>query len=156
MKNSRKQAAYRSVPAPERSRQMALVRSCGNRSTEWRLRLALVRRGIAGWTLHARELPGRPDFVFVEARVAVFVDGCFWHACRACGRPLPRTNRRYWSAKIAGNVRRARRVDAALRREGFVVLHVWEHALRTTEGIERATTRVARAVADRRALHGGD
>lgn len=66
--------------SPEiRSRVMAKVRSHRNRSTEWRLRSALVRVGIRGWTLNMADLIGKPDFVFPIQRLVMFVDGCFWH-----------------------------------------------------------------------------
>ena len=71
--------------SPVRSRAMAAVRGKGNITTERRLRLALVRAGIRGWQLHPKGLSGRPDFLFPEAKLAVFADGCFWHGCRKCG-----------------------------------------------------------------------
>ncbi len=115
---------------PERSALMAMVRSRGNRSTERRLRLALVKAGVKGWHLHARTIPGQPDFWFPKQRVALFVDGCFWHGCPRCLR-LPKGNRKYWRSKIDGNRKRARRVTRLLRANGIRVLRVWEHRLRT-------------------------
>src|ERR1035438_7375864 len=70
---------------------MRAIRSRGNRSTEVRLRGAVVRRGIRGWTLHPKEVFGVPDFFFKNCRVAIFVDGCFWHGCPRCGH-VPKTN----------------------------------------------------------------
>ena len=118
----------------DRSERMRLVRATGNRSTEWKLRAALVQGGIRGWRMHVRELPGCPDFVFVRRRVAVFVDGCFWHRCAVCKRPMPKSRADYWRAKIFGNVERARTVNADLSRLGYKVIRIWEHALRTAEG----------------------
>ena len=70
----------------------------------------------------------RPDFVFRSERVAVFVDGCFWHGCpRHATRPVG--NRKFWDAKLARNKARDREVSRALRRAGWTVLRIWECAL---------------------------
>lgn len=103
---------------------MGKIRGKGNRTTEVRLRLGLVRTAISGWCLHP-ELPGRPDFFFWNQKVAVFVDGCFWHGCPRCGH-IPRTNRAFWRAKIERNQNRGRRWDRLLNRRGISVLHIWE------------------------------
>jgi DNA mismatch endonuclease (patch repair protein) len=71
-------------------------------------------------------LPGSPDIRFARARVAVFVDGCFWHGCPQHGSH-PKTNAAFWSAKIARNRQRDLAVDAALQRLGWSVVRVWEH-----------------------------
>ena len=87
-----------------------------------------MRAGIRGWTLNAIDVCGKPDFVFRLHRLAVFVDGCFWHGCGTCQR-TPTSNRGYWDHKIARNRRRDRKVTMALRREGWRVLRIWEHQL---------------------------
>jgi DNA mismatch endonuclease (patch repair protein) len=112
-----------------RSRTMAAVKSTGNRSTERVLRARLVRSGVRGWRMHARDVAGCPDFVFDAAHVAVFVDGCFWHGCPSCHRP-PSSNQEYWTRKVARNVARDRRNARALRSGGWTVVRVWEHALK--------------------------
>jgi len=112
-----------------RSRTMSAVKSRGNRSTEVVLRARLVRAAVRGWRLHARDVPGCPDFVFDERRVAVFVDGCFWHGCPSCHRP-PSSNQEYWTAKVTRNCARDRRNTRLLRRDGWKVLRVWEHELK--------------------------
>lgn len=76
--------------------------------------------------LHQSDLPGTPDIVLSRPRVAVFVDGCFWHACPAHG-VRPRTNADWWATKLDGNVARDRRNDRALQDAGWLVVHVWEH-----------------------------
>ncbi|MGS2805675.1 very short patch repair endonuclease [Nocardia sp. MW-W600-9] len=70
--------------------------------------------------------PVRPDIVFTARRVAVFVDGCFWHACPEHGRS-PTTNEWYWTPKLRRNVTRDREADAALSTAGWTVVRVWEH-----------------------------
>jgi DNA mismatch endonuclease (patch repair protein) len=110
-----------------RSAVMGAVRSHGNRSTEL-LVIAIFRaHGITGWRRH-QPLPGKPDFVFRRERLAVFVDGCFWHGCPWHLR-MPASNVVYWNAKIARNMARDRRVNAELRRAGWRVIRLWEHAL---------------------------
>lgn len=110
------------------SRRMSAIRATKNRSTEARLRAWLARGGVRGWRLRPAGLPGKPDFLFPEARVVVFVDGCFWHGCPRCGN-VPGKNRPYWSAKIAGNAARDARNTARLAEQGYRVLRLWEHEL---------------------------
>ena len=89
--------------SPElRSRVMAAVHSSGNRSTEGRLRQALKKAKLWGWKTQAKELPGSPDFVFAREKIAVFVDGCFWHGCKNHCR-IPSNNQDYWLTKINRN-----------------------------------------------------
>ena len=111
----------------KRSAVMALIRSRGNRATELRL-IALMREyGITGWRRNAPVF-GKPDFIFRRERVAVFVDGCFWHGCpRHATKPATRAE--WWAAKLARNAQRDRAVTRTLRRAGWRVLRVWECAL---------------------------
>ncbi len=74
---------------------------------------------------HSR--PVRPDIVFTRARVAVFVDGCYWHGCPDHGRRDGGINETYWGPKIARNVERDRIHDAALAAAGWTVVRIWEH-----------------------------
>jgi len=126
----------------ERSRRMSGVRSKGNRSTEWKFRSALLRRGVSGWKMHVRSLPGVPDFFFPGRNLVVFIDGCFWHGCPRCRRPLPQANRAYWANKLQSNMTRARRVTRELRRQGFTVVRLWEHELRSRRSLERLLSRL--------------
>src|SRR5712692_8765186 len=73
----------------------------------------------------AADLPGSPDFVLSDLRVALFVQGCFWHG-HSCRARTPRTNRAYWVTKIARNRQRDRRVRRMLNRLGWTVVVVWE------------------------------
>ena len=115
------------VSKRKRSEVMAAVRSQGNRATELRLIWLFRRHGIIGWR-RKQKLVGKPDFVFHHERVAVFVDGCFWHGCpHHCRKP--KGNPGYWRSKIAGNQARDALVTRTLRRAGWRVLRVWEHEL---------------------------
>jgi len=99
-----------------RSRVMSRIRKTDS-GPEVKLRKALYALGVRGWRLRAK-LPGTPDLVFRKAKVAVFVDGCFWHACPRCAIPRPRSNRSYWHPKIDRNVARDKRVGKELRSLG--------------------------------------
>lgn len=123
-----KGGAFSNVP-PKRSAAMSKVRGRGNRTTEKRLRFALVSNGVSGWCLHPF-LPGRPDFFFRQAQLALFVDGCFWHGCPRCGH-VPRTNRAFWKTKIERNKQRAKKWDRLLRRQGISPFHIWECELKS-------------------------
>jgi len=125
----------------KRSEVMARIRGRGNRSTEGRMAKLFRVHGFTGWR-RQRPLPGRPDFVFPARRLAVFVDGCFWHGCPRHGT-MPKGNRSFWRAKIARNRERDREVGAELRRLGWKVLRVWEHEL-TVRNERRLVARLGR------------
>jgi DNA mismatch endonuclease, patch repair protein len=109
-----------------RSRVMASIRSKGNATTELRMVHIFRSRRITGWRRH-QTLPGRPDFVFQKQRVAVFVDGCFWHGCPC--RSIPATNIQFWKLKIAGNRNRDLAVNLRLKGMGWRIVRFWEHEL---------------------------
>ena len=113
--------------ASERSRIMSRVRSAGNLRTELELRAVFREQHYVGWRRGVR-LPGQPDFVFSKKRLAIFVDGCFWHSCPAHGQ-TPKSNVAFWSRKLRRNVERDAAVRRTLRRNGWEVVRVWEHEL---------------------------
>lgn len=99
---------------------------------ETRLRSALHRRGLRfrkAVLVAAGDVKVRPDVVFTRARLAVFLDGCFWHACPEHGTS-PTVNAGYWLPKLRRNFERDRLVDEALLAAGWAVVRVWEHELR--------------------------
>lgn len=128
----------------KRSAVMAAIRGRGNKGTELRMRALLRAAGITGWR-RGVALFGKPDFVFRRERVAVFTDGCFWHACPRHGT-MPAGNRAFWKAKLARNAERDRRVTRSLRKAGWTVLRVWEHDLAARHW-PRVAGRIARALA---------
>lgn len=112
---------------------------------EMALRRELHGMGVRYRLGHRIELPGRravkPDLTWREARVAVFVDGCFWHQCPDHGR-APKSNLDYWVPKLARNVERDQAQTAALHALGWKVLRLWEHELKTECGVREAAALV--------------
>ena len=126
---------------------MAGIRGRGNRSTELTMVALLRDARIMGWRRHVKLRPRlsvvdtelatdknvgriltRPDFIFRPAKVALFVDGCFWHAC-PMHSTAPAQNAEVWAEKFAGNVRRDAAQTRALEAAGWKVLRIWEHEL---------------------------
>ena len=103
---------------------MAAVKS-RDTCLEVMIRKALHRRGYR-YTLHAAGLPGKPDLVFRSRRKIVFVHGCFWHGHLCKKGHLPKTRLNFWSAKVAANRARDKRVVKLLRHTGWSVLTVWQ------------------------------
>lgn len=110
-----------------RSQVMALIRSRGNKDTELKLIRVFKEHRFSGWLRHV-SLPGTPDFIFRAYRVAIFVDGCFWHGCPRC-YSRPKTNSKFWDSKIARNRERDRSANRELRKRGWRVVRIWQHEL---------------------------
>lgn len=99
-----------------------------NTAVEVDLRRALHRMGLR-YRIHRRPLPGvrrEADIVFGPTKVAVFVDGCFWHGCPQHAT-WPKSNDQFWREKIEGNQRRDRDTDRRLRQAGWTPVRIWEH-----------------------------
>lgn len=116
------------APNEQRRRLMASVRRSGT-GLEVQLRLALHRAGLRYRLRGGRGLPGSPDLIFRKSRVAIFVDGCFWHGCRQHGT-MPKTNAAFWKAKFVRNRKRDQMADRELAILGWTVVRIWEHELR--------------------------
>ena len=127
---------------PEVSERMRRIRT-SRTSAELKVEKILRRLRIR-YRRNVKGLPGRPDFLLVDYQIAVFVDGCFWHGCPRCFSGT-RQNREWWAKKILENQKRDRRCDAAARRGGLKVLHLWEHddSDRCEKRIKRAITSIA-------------
>jgi DNA mismatch endonuclease (patch repair protein) len=126
---------------------MAKVRSKGNASTEVAVITLFREASITGWRRHPKGMLGNPDFYFPRAKLIVFVDGCFWHACPACRRNSPQTRAHFWQQKIDGNRRRDNRTRRKLRGQGYRVFRIWEHDLRAdpVKCIRKITAALGRA-----------
>lgn len=117
-----------SVSRPVRSQIMASVRSQGNKSTEEQLAKIFRANKITGWR-RGQKIFGKPDFVFQKSKLAVFVDGCFWHSCPK-HKTKPKNNSAFWRRKFFRNKKRDALVTRTLRRTDWRVIRIWECSLR--------------------------
>lgn len=117
----------------KRSEVMSKVRSRGNRDTELVVASLFRKHRITGWRRHL-PLPGRPDFAFRDRKLALFIDGCFWHGCPR-HYSVPKGNAAFWRKKFLDNRARDRRVTRELRKAGWTTLRVWEHQLRDADRV---------------------
>jgi len=109
---------------PEQRRRIMAAVKGKNTTPEIALRRALHAAGVRGWRNHYKPAPGTPDLAWPALKVAVFVDGAFWHGHPS--RHKPGRSGAYWDEKIAKNIERDRRVDAELKEAGWSVLRVWD------------------------------
>ena len=114
---------------------MSKIRSRNNRDTELALVGVFHENKIKGWR-RQQSMFGKPDFVFPTSRMAVFVDGCFWHSCPKC-RLIPRQNAPFWKKKLSANRLRDKIVNRTLGRRGWKVIRIWECDLNRGKAMER-------------------
>lgn len=133
----------------QRSLNMSRIRS-RDTAPEKALRSALFRLGCR-FRVCCRHLPGKPDIVFPSAKLAVQVNGCFWHQHHGCKHArIPDSNREYWKPKLERTVERDAANSAALRSMGWCLVEVWECGLRTSEEVDAAARAIASQVRGRR------
>ncbi|HZW61210.1 MAG TPA: very short patch repair endonuclease [Candidatus Babeliales bacterium] len=135
-------------PVSQRSYIMSRVKSRGNKSTELVLIRILRKYKITGWRRHI-SLKGRPDFCFVKEKLAVFVDGCFWHGCIKCYR-APKMNADYWQQKIKYNLRRDISNARFLRHLGWSVLRFREHILKDSSKHQQIAIKILNKLSESR------
>ena len=129
-------------------RYRAMAHNRGRTRPERALASGLWRRGHRYLThdgyrsVSGERLTGKPDLVFPRKRVVIFVDGCFWHGCLSCGK-APEQSGEFWAEKIATNRRRDERVTATLETEGWTVLRIPEHDVRTKSALAETVDRVS-------------
>ena len=111
----------------QRSYCMSQIKS-KNTLIEISLRKFLWSKGIRNYRIRSR-LIGRPDIIFPKYKIAVFIDGCFWHKCPDCYNE-PKTNKAFWVSKIKKNTERDLNVNKTLKKEGWKVLRFWGHEIR--------------------------
>jgi DNA mismatch endonuclease (patch repair protein) len=131
-----------STPSPERSRQMARVRSKDTKP-EMAVRRLVHRLGYR-YRLHRRDLPGSPDLVFPRRRKVIFVHGCFWHRhpdpdCKLAR--MPKSRLEFWGPKLEANAERDKRALEALRALGWEALTLWECELKSNRDLEERIIR---------------
>jgi DNA mismatch endonuclease (patch repair protein) len=111
----------------QRKLNMSRIRA-KNTGPEVKLRKLLFADGIRGYRIHYN-LPGKPDIVFIKKKIAIFIDGCFWHKCPDCFQE-PETRKEFWMNKIQSNIERDKKVNEQLSDEGWTVIRIWEHEIR--------------------------
>jgi DNA mismatch endonuclease (patch repair protein) len=133
------------LSAQNRVKTMRAVKSKGTR-LEKHIFAMLAGMGLKGWRKNADDVVGKPDIVFRELQVAIFIDGCFWHGCPHCRRPMPQANREYWERKIARNVHRDAVNRNTLVKGGWIVISIWEHEIRDPAKMKLVKQQVRAAV----------
>lgn len=132
----------------DRRKTMQAVRGKGTR-LERRLFSMLAGMGLKGWRKNVDTIVGKPDVAFIKQRVAIFVDGCFWHGCPYCRRKLPETNREYWERKIKRNIALAKSYNRQLRGDGWTVVRIWEHEINKAASPVKTRAKIRQAISSR-------
>ncbi|MDB5285768.1 MAG: mismatch repair endonuclease [Mucilaginibacter sp.] len=114
------------IPLKESTSKVMSANKAKNTKPEIRLRKALWSAGLKGYRLNWKKIPGRPDIVFVSKKVAIFVNGCFWHRCEKCSPNFPKTNIEFWSKKFSTNIERDKNKITQLELLGWKVYTIWE------------------------------
>lgn len=127
----------------KRSEVMSQIRGHGNKDTEIALTKFFRRNKINGWRRNQKVF-GKPDFIFPKLKLAVFVDGCFWHGCPK-HETKPKSNQVFWYHKLSKNKQRDLLVTRTLRSQGWRVLRIWEHEL-ARKNETRLLRRIQRAL----------
>ena len=104
---------------------------------EQTVRKLLREMGYPGYRLNWKKVPGRPDIAYPGRKIAIFVNGCFWHRCPYCNLPLPKSHTEFWKDKFERNVERDGKKTRALEALGWTVITIWECELRDPETIEK-------------------
>jgi DNA mismatch endonuclease (patch repair protein) len=112
----------------KRSAVMRNIKAKRNKSTELALIKVFREQGVTGWR-RGYPIKGHPDFVFIKKRMAVFVDGCFWHG-HDCRNTRPKENKAFWEKKIGGNIERDKIVTEMLENRDWTVVRLWECELK--------------------------
>lgn len=120
------------APLPEKESTSRVMSANRGKDThpELSLRRALWKEGIKGYRLNWNKAPGRPDIAFPARKIAIFVNGCFWHRCPYCLPSLPKSHRAFWKKKFSNNVRRDKEKVLELEQDGWKVLTIWECKLK--------------------------
>lgn len=116
-----------------------------NTGPEIVLRKAISNSGIKGYRLH-RKIPGSPDISFGSSKLAVFVNGCFWHSCPYCKPTKPKSNRKFWSDKFTANRKRDISVKRKLRALGWRSITIWECQIK--KDIDKCVSRIKVKIGD--------
>lgn len=124
----------------QRSYNMSMIKSKDTKA-EIRLRKFLFSKRLRGYRIHSKVITGRPDIAFTRYKVAIFVDGCFWHKCPRCFIK-PQTRKNFWKKKIEGNVKRDKEVNHILKKQGWKVIRFWEHEIKNRKKLNRCFDKI--------------
>ena len=102
-----------------------------NTKPELNLRRSLYADGVRGYRLNWKKAPGTPDIAFPGKKIAIFINGCYWHRCPHCELPLPKTNKKFWEEKFDKNIKRDIKKEKELLDLGWIVLVFWECKIKT-------------------------
>ena len=102
-----------------------------NTKPELNLRRSLYADGVRGYRLNWKKAPGTPDIAFPGKKIAIFINGCYWHRCPHCELPLPKTNKEFWKEKFDKNIKRDIKKEKELLDLGWIVLVFWECKIKT-------------------------
>lgn len=97
-----------------------------NTKPEIIIRKELVRSNLIGYRIHNKKIPGRPDISYSNKRLAIFINGCFWHRCPRCKPPFPKTHKFFWFKKFYKNIKRDKMKRKQLNNLGWSVITLWE------------------------------
>lgn len=146
------------APVPGKAATSRVMRANKAKDTkpELMLRKALYQRGIRGYRLNWKKVPGRPDIAFPGKKVAIFVHGCFWHRCPTCNITLPKSNQDFWSQKFIKNVDRDRAKRDQLIAMDWKVITVWECELKKniTDTLNNIKNHIFNLQTDILSIHG--
>ena len=132
MKSDRKYLRDGRAPIPEKdmtSRVMSSIRA-KNTKPELLLRIALYHNGLSGYRVHWKKAPGKPDICYPGKKLAIFINGCFWHRCPYCNPPVPKTHVDFWTEKFKKNTDRDKRKIEELQAQDWKVIILWECQIR--------------------------
>lgn len=124
------------APIPEKEITSKIMSSIKSKNTkpEITLRKALWKEGIRGYRLHWNKIPGKPDIAFPSKRIAIFVNGCYWHRCPNCNPKVPKSNTKFWLEKFNKNINRDHKKTEELKELGWTVLTLWECQIKNNLG----------------------
>lgn len=139
----------------DRRKTMQAVKGKGTRLERYLFSMLAGMR-LKGWRKNADDVIGKPDVIFTIPKIAIFVDGCFWHGCPHCQRKLPEANREYWEKKITRNVQLAKQHNYKLRKDGWSVIRIWEHEINDKPARKNIRRRVHTAINRRKSNEQAD
>lgn len=137
------------ISPEKRSKVMSSVKSKGTKLENF-FAEKLKEIGLDYFERNVKALVGRPDFVYGDVQIAIFIDSCFWHGCKHHLR-MPASNRDYWVTKITRNRKKDRQVTKQLKEDGWLVLRIWEHSLKNPRTLKWWLTRIKNLVEARAA-----